>query len=225
MTAISVVIPALNAAPAIGRTLAAVKAPGLVTERIVVDGGSTDGTPAAARAAGARVIAAERGRGSQLAAGAAVAVGDWLLFLHADTVPEPGWADEARAFTDSACDGERAAVFTFALDDDGAAAARLAAMVAWRCRALALPYGDQGLLIGRRFYDGLGGFRKLPLYEDVDIVRRIGRARLTVLESRAVTSAARYRRGGYLVRPARNLACLALYFAGVSPRVIARLYG
>ncbi|HEX9836648.1 MAG TPA: glycosyl transferase family 2, partial [Alphaproteobacteria bacterium] len=77
----------------------------------------------------------------------------------------------------------------------------------------------------RAFYDALGGYRKLPLMEDVDLVRRIGRSRLTLLEATATSSAARYRRGGYLRRPLRNLFCLALYFAGLSPRWIARLYG
>jgi len=71
----------------------------------------------------------------------------------------------------------------------------------------------------------VGGFRPLPLFEDVDMVRRIGRARLVMLEIPAVTSAVRYRREGYWLRPARNLCCLALYFAGAPTRLLARLYG
>ena len=90
---------------------------------------------------------------------------------------------------------------------------------------MALPYGDQGLFISRAFYRALGGFRRLPLYEDVDMIRRIGRARLAMLDVRAVTSAARYHGGGYLPRSARNLCCLGLYFLGIPPRMIAGLYG
>ena len=97
--------------------------------------------------------------------------------------------------------------------------------MAWRSRALALPYGDQGLLINRRFYDALGGFRALPIMEDVDMVRRIGRRRLVMLAPTMVTSGARYRRWGVTVRGLRNLTCLGLYFLGLPPRAIARLYG
>jgi hypothetical protein len=96
--------------------------------------------------------------------------------------------------------------------------------VALRALIFGLPYGDQGLLIPKRFYDRLGGYAPLPLMEDVDLVRRIGRRRLVMLKSLAVTDAARYVSGGYLVRPLRNLSLLALYFLGVPPKVLARLY-
>ncbi|NBC31565.1 MAG: glycosyltransferase [Alphaproteobacteria bacterium] len=224
--ALSVVIPALEAAgtlPAVLRALQA-GAAALDPETIVVDGGSQDGTPELAESLGARAIAAPRGRGPQLMAGAAAARGGWLLFLHADTVPEPGWAEAVARFMAEAPAG-RAGYFRFALDDDGPAAKRLERMVAWRCRALGLPYGDQGLLIAREHYDRVGGFRPLALMEDVDLVRRIGRRNLRALPAAARTSARRYRRDGYLARPARNLLCLGLYFAGLPPRLIARLYG
>ncbi len=98
-------------------------------------------------------------------------------------------------------------------------------MVAWRCRCLALPYGDQGLLIARSLLDSAGGIATVPLMEDVDLVRRLGRHRLIGLHVNAVTSAARWARDGWWLRSARNLFLLALYFAGVPPRLIARLYG
>ncbi|MGH6618932.1 MAG: glycosyl transferase family 2, partial [Alphaproteobacteria bacterium] len=71
----------------------------------------------------------------------------------------------------------------------------------------------------------LGGFRPMPLMEDVDLVRRAGRRRMAALAARATTSAERYRQDGYLLRPLRNFVCLILYFLGVSPRAIAKLYG
>jgi rSAM/selenodomain-associated transferase 2 len=223
---ISVVIPTLNAAGSLEATLAALgEGREVVIEIIVSDGGSVDETRDHARRAGCRVVAGDRGRGGQLARGAGAARGEWLLFLHADTRLGREWACAVTSFMAQPGAEGRAAVFRFALDDPGLPARILAAIVTARVRLLALPYGDQGLLISRRLYDELGGFRPLPLMEDVDIVRRIGRRRLAVLPATAVTSALRYRRDGYVARMARNAACLALYFAGMPPRAIAKLYG
>ncbi len=196
----------------------------LEVEVIVADGGSTDATAGIAARRGARLVSAPRGRGRQLAAGADAARGEWFLFLHSDTRLGPGWKAAVARFVANTGNDERAAAFRFALADATAKARRIERLVAWRCRALGLPYGDQGLLISRTFYDSLGGFKPMELMEDVDIIRRIGRARLRYLDVPAVTSAARYRKGGYVLRPLRNLFCLGLYFAGAPPRLIARLY-
>jgi len=217
---LAVVIPTLNAAATLSATLASVG--GAAREVIVADGGSDDATAVHAAALGCRVIAAPRGRGSQLAAGVAAASSPWLLLLHADTRLGAGWVEAAVAHIARApgCAG----YFRLRLDDDAPAARRLERAVAWRCRVFALPYGDQGLLVSRALLDAVGGIRPLPLMEDVDLVRRIGRARLRPLAAEAITSAARYRRDGYLRRSARNLAILTLWFAGVPPRLLARLY-
>jgi rSAM/selenodomain-associated transferase 2 len=220
---LSVVIPTWQAATTLPRTLAALR-DGALGEVVVADGGSTDATRAIAARAGARVIEAPRGRGPQLAAGAATATGDWLLFLHADTAPALGWAGAVAAFMADPANGRRAGVFRFVLDDGATAARRLERLVAWRTRVLGLPYGDQGLLIARTFYDEVGGFRPIPLMEDVDLVRRIGRRRLAGLDAAAVTSAARYRRDGYGRRALRNVFCLCLFFLGVDPGRIERIY-
>jgi rSAM/selenodomain-associated transferase 2 len=222
---LSVIIPTLDAADGLAASLAVLSGARYIREIIVADGGSRDATVAIARTAGARVIAAERGRGPQLAAGAAAASGEWLLFLHADCRLSPGWEDAAAAFIAGPNAASHAGYFAFALDDPCPAARRLERIVAWRCRVLGLPYGDQGLLIARSLYDAVGGFAALPLMEDVDLARRLGRDRLMPLPAAAVSSAWRYRSGGYVRRPLRNLLCLSLYFAGVPPRRIARLYG
>ncbi len=213
------VIPTLNAASVLPGTLAAL---GGQVDVVVSDGGSTDGTPDVARAAGAAVVEGPRGRGVQIAAGIEAARSPWLLLLHADTRLAPGWAAAAAAHMRAAPD--RAGYFRFALDSADPRARRLERMVAWRCRVLAMPYGDQGLLIARDVLDEVGGVRPMPLMEDVDLVRRLGRGRLTPLAADALTSAGRWERDGWRRRSARNLACLALWHTGVPPSLVARLY-
>ena len=226
--ALTVVIPTVGPEPHLAACLDGLRAAPArreETEIVVAAAGGSEATARTAAATGATVLTTERGRGLQLSAGAAAARGTWLLFIHADTVLGAGWAAEAGAFMAEPRNQARAGAFRLTLDDPAPAARRLEAMVAWRCRALGLPYGDQGLLISRDFYGRLGGFAHVPLMEDVALVRRIGRARLHLFETAALTSAARYRRAGYIRRSARNLGCLALYFLGVPPRVIARVYG
>jgi rSAM/selenodomain-associated transferase 2 len=215
----------LNAADTLPGLIEQLRASRIVKEIIAVDGGSSDGSLSFASAAGARVIAAARGRGIQLAAGAGAASADWLLFLHADCRPSPDWEAAVAAFLAAPEATGRAGYFDFALDDTAPAARRLEWIVAWRSRLLALPYGDQGLLVAPSLYRAVGGFAPLPLMEDVDLVRRLGRRRLARIGARCISSANRYRRGGYWRRPLRNLLCLLLYFAGVSPYRIMRLYG
>ncbi len=217
LASVSVVVPVLNAGPSLAALLVQLQAAG-VGEVILADGGSA--TPPET-APPARLVHAPRGRGPQCAAGARAARGDWLLFLHADTRLGEGWgADVARALAERG----RAHHFAFALDDDAPQARRLERAVAWRSRVLALPYGDQGLLIHRDLYALVGGFRPLPLMEDVDLVRRLGRARLAAMPAQAITSAARWRREGWRRRSARNLCVLSLWFLGVPPRWLVRLY-
>ncbi|MFZ5836383.1 MAG: TIGR04283 family arsenosugar biosynthesis glycosyltransferase [Pseudomonadota bacterium] len=225
---LSIVIPTLNAESGLPHTLEALipgVISGLIKDVVISDGGSRDTSCAIAEAAGCTVISGTPGRGGQLARGARAARGQWLLFLHADTVLSAGWEAEAGHFMAQDYAPGHAGVFRFALDDFRPQARRLESLVALRAKFFALPYGDQGLLIHRGLYDRLGGYADLPLMEDVDLIRRIGRHRLIYLKSTALTSPVRFQAAGYLRRSLRNLFCLSLYFMHVPPRLIARLYG
>lgn len=222
LDALDVIIPVLNGGPRLADTLQALPP---VHQVIVVDGGSTDGSDTLAAAHGACVLSSAPARGGQLAVGAGASTAPWRLFLHADTrLDDTAWAALANYIARPEA-GARAAVFRLRLDDPAWQARVLERAVRLRVALLSLPYGDQGLLIHRDLYDEVGGFTALPLMEDVDLVRRLGRRRLHLLDGTAETSAERWRRRGWIRQSARNLRCLALYFLGVAPTRIATLYG
>ncbi len=218
---ISVVIPTLNAERLLPRcfdSLIAAAVRGVVREVIVSDAGSGDGTLDIADAAGAHIVRARKGRGTQLIEGAAIAKSDWLLFLHPETSLEPGWEVEAESFINQALmERPRAAVFRFALDDFGGEARRAEAKANLRASLFALPYGDQGLLISKRLYHKTGGYRALADMEDADLVRRIGRRRLVGLRARAV-NVARPHKSAW-----RGLALALLHALRVPSGVLAKL--
>ncbi|MEN8721371.1 MAG: TIGR04283 family arsenosugar biosynthesis glycosyltransferase [Alphaproteobacteria bacterium] len=223
---ISIIIPTYNAAAQIGPCLGALvpgAVAGQVRELILSDGGSTDDIAKIADGSGAQFIEGDKGRGGQLARGAATAKGPWLLFLHADTVLADGWIDAVSQFVAEAHQGQ-AACFTFALADPDPRARRVEKWARRRARWFGLPYGDQGLLIHKQHYQEIGGFPDMPLMEDVALIRRIRKRDLTILPVEARTSPARYRTDGYWFRPLKNIGLLALYLVGVPARSLARLY-
>jgi glycosyltransferase involved in cell wall biosynthesis len=190
---ISVIVPTLNAEASLPRcfdSLIVATVRGVVREVIVADGGSADETLMIADAAGARMKKGSRSRASQLIAGANAARQEWLLFLHPETALDPGWENEVEAFIGrSSLEQPRAAYFRYAIDDFGGGARRSEAFAVLRCALLKRPYGNQGLLIPKRLYKQLGGYREVKR-EDCDLVRRIGPSRLVMLRSRAVNKRA-----------------------------------
>lgn len=216
---ISVVIPTLDEEHAVGAAIASVRDE--ADEVIVTDGGSADRTRERAEQAGARVLPAPRGRGAQLHYGTLVASGDWLLFLHADTRLEPGWSQWVRGLPPSTPGG----AFRFAIDSPRRAYRLIEAGARLRCRLFGLPYGDQALFARRGAYERLGGFRPLPLMEDVDFVRRLRRlGPLALLPCRALTSPRRWEARGVLAGTLTNWWTLALYAMGRSPERLQRFY-
>ena len=224
---LSVIIPTLNPGSALNQTiesLSSAKQRGVKIEIIVVDAGSTDDTEKLALEADAKFVTSNRGRGTQLNKGAKLASGDWFLFLHADTVLTSGWDASFVVFTSHPSNAERGGVFTFALDTNGIKARLVEKAVRFRNNWLGLPYGDQGLIINKHFYNCLGGYKEWPIMEDVDLVRRIGMSRMVLFDVKARTSAKRYLEEGYISRIARNFICLSLYFLKISPDKIYKIY-
>lgn len=201
--------------------------PSIIDEIIVCDGGSTDDTKAVASKLGARLITSEASRGRQLKAGADICNADWVLFLHADTRLCYRAELAIIKFIDEG-DSRTIGYLNFKLDDNSTAAKTLEKKIARRCKVFALPYGDQGFLIKRSFYEELGGFSDIPLMEDIDliwrIVKTVGKGAIIALDADAITSAEKFHRDGYFKRSARNLFCLFLFWVKVPPRLIVKLY-
>jgi rSAM/selenodomain-associated transferase 2 len=163
------------------------------------------------------------GRGLQMNEGARRGRGRWLVFLHADTRLGDGWLDELHGLDKQAT--FVGGSFRFVLDS----AARQARWIEWgvrlRVRLLRLPYGDQALFARRAVFQNIGGYRDLPLMEDVDFVRRLRRqGHLARVHVPAITSARRWERDGWLRRTVENVVLTLLYFAGRPPESLARRY-
>jgi rSAM/selenodomain-associated transferase 2 len=218
---ISVIIPAWNEADQIERTLAAAGAPEV--ERIVVDGASDDDTLELSRRAGARVLEAERGRASQMNAGAAVASGEVLLFLHADARLPAGFDGAVRRALEA--EGVVAGAFGLAIEAESKSLRLIERMANWRARRLHLPYGDQALFVRAELFRRVGGFPDLPLMEDFELVRRLRRlGRIAIVNLSVTTSARRWQRVGTWRATWINQLALVAYLAGIPPKRIARWY-
>jgi rSAM/selenodomain-associated transferase 2 len=209
---LSVVIPALDEEAEIAAAVESARAPDV--EVLVVDGGSRDATASLARQAGARVLAAPRGRARQLALGFEASEGDAVLFLHADTRLPPGWADAVRsALSDARVAG---GAFRLCFDERGFALRVVEWGARLRAALFSLPYGDQALFARRCVVCDAGGIPQAPVMEDLDLVREIRRrGRLAKLALPARTSARRYRAHGIWRTALRHLLATAGWSLGL----------
>ena len=215
----SVVIPTLNEASTIEEALRRVQrlAP---YELIVADGGSSDGTPDLARPA-ATVVSARRGRGPQMNAGAAQATGDTLIFLHADVrMPSNALAAIESALRDPSVAGGYFRV-RFGPGPHDVFVAALYELL----RRAGVVFGDATIVVRREAFVRVGGFRDYPIMEDVNLVNRLRRVgRMVELPESVVASARRWQHGRRWQTWASWGAVLSLYWLGVSPRWLGRLY-
>jgi glycosyltransferase involved in cell wall biosynthesis len=181
---LSVIIATLDSERALVPTLAALvpgATAGLVSEVVIVDGGSNDDTAAVADVAGCNFVKPEGSLGKRLKAAAAVARAPWLLFLQPGTILDTPWISDARAFVEGSTPGMQAAVFQRAMSPQGGLREALAMLG----RAVsARPRPEQGLLIAKDFYRRLGGHSEAATDPEAEFLRRIGRRRTAVLTTR-----------------------------------------
>lgn len=219
---ISIVIPTWNEAGCLARTLDALALLNGPVEILVVDGGSTDGTLEIASALGVRVMAAERGRGLQLHAGACATRAPVLWFLHADTIAPPDSVEHIRKAI--ACSDVAGGNFTLRFDGESCGARQLT-FIYPKLRRLGLCYGDSGIFVRRTAYEQIDGFRPYPIFEDVDLVRRLQRVgRFAHLDAPLTTSSRRFEGRSFGKTFAHWSALQLLFWMGVSPARLGRWY-
>jgi rSAM/selenodomain-associated transferase 2 len=219
---ISIVIPVLNEANAICDVLAQVLKAREV-EIIVVDGGSHDETVTLAQSMGVKVISATAGRANQMNAGAVVATGEILLFLHADTrLPGKFETFIRRALQDPKT---VAGAFELQIDARLRGLRAIEAMVNLRSRLLHLPYGDQAIFLKSSVFRKLGGFPNLPIMEDFELIRRLRTlGKIAIAPAPVLTSGRRWQKLGVVKTTALNQIAIAAYLFGISPHRIVRWY-
>jgi len=219
---ISIIIPVLNEANTINGVLARILGASNL-EVIVADGGSQDETVALAQSVGVKVIAATGGRASQMNAGAAVATGSILLFLHADTHLPPAFDTFVRqVLLDT---GTIAGAFELRIDAELWGIRLIEKMVNLRSHFLSLPYGDQAIFLKASIFKKIGGFPNLPIMEDFELMRRLKRyGKIAIAPAPVLTSGRRWQKLGVVRTTLINQLIIIGYFLGVPPAKLARWY-
>jgi rSAM/selenodomain-associated transferase 2/rSAM/selenodomain-associated transferase 1 len=219
---ISIIIPALNEAATIGRTLSRLDGAENL-EVIVVDGGSIDKTAESAASRGVKVIRSTPGKAVQMNTGAAAATGDILVFLHADTLLPEGFSHQIAAVLNQ--DGVAAGAFRLKIDSSDAGIRLIECMANLRSRFLRLPYGDQALFMKKSLFEAIGGFADLPIMEDFILIRRLRRkGKIVTLSDAVITSPRRWLHFGILKAWLVNQIIILAFYLGIAPQRLARWY-
>lgn len=222
MLNISVIIPTLNEAEHLPRTLERL-ANTRDLDIIVADGGSTDGTGEIAKSFQVTFMQCPKGRALQMNCAARSASGAILIFLHADTLLPQNWRqDVCEALSeDTICAG----AFSLKIQGNGTGLRAVEALADFRSRAFSLPYGDQAIFVKREIFDDLGGFAEIPVMEDFEFMRRLRtRGKIRILQAAVITSGRRWEKLGVVRTTIINQMMILGYYLGVAPDILEKFY-
>lgn len=223
---ISVVIPVFHEEALINDAINRLKGmePKSGIEIVVVDGSERAETLKVISSGKVKAVIAEKGRGRQMNRGVAETSGDIVLFLHVDTaLPEGSFEDIAFAMESEACVG---GAFDLGIADEGWAFRIIERVASLRSRLSRIPYGDQAIFVKRDYFLKMGGYKDLPLMEDVDLMRRVKKkgGRLCFINRKVKTSSRRWRKEGLLTCTLRNWTIMLLYLLGLPPERLKKWY-
>ena len=194
------------------------------TEIILVDGDPQGSTICRVKNYPVRTITAPKGRASQMNTGASLARGEILLFVHADTcLPKDG----LKRIEDRLKNPDiSAGAFDLGIRAEGFAFRLIEQMVFWRSRITRIPYGDQAIFIRHSIFNALGGYRQIPIMEDIDLIKRVKRAggRIAIIDSQIWTSARRWEKEGIIACTLRNWLLSSAFYLGVTPEKLQKFY-
>ncbi len=223
---LSIIIPTINEAERLPLLLADINSKPHQLELIISDFQSSDLTELIARTGGAKVIHNEtKGRGHQLHNGATKALGEWLLFLHADSRLDADWDWKVDQIIKEDSNKSYAWFFDFKIDKEGISWFLLELAVFIRSYIFQRPYGDQGLLISKSLYFQIGGYKKIPIMEDIDISIRLSqKTKMKRIESNMQTSGRRYSRSNIIKNAIKNSNLITSWKQGESPTALVERY-
>lgn len=222
----SIIVPVLNEADQINPLIEHIHSQGFrrLYEVIVVDGDQQGGTIRIIQDKDVIAITTEKGRGRQMNAGAAVARGEILIFLHADTtLPDNALGKISQTLQDRDYVG---GAFDLKIDSDRLFLKYVSARARLRSRWNRIPYGDQAIFIRKKYFDQIGGYKEIPLMEDIDLMRRIKKdgKQIVILHDKVITSARRWESEGALYTTLRNQILVRLFYLGINPHRLAKYY-
>ncbi|MFQ5900490.1 MAG: TIGR04283 family arsenosugar biosynthesis glycosyltransferase [Thermodesulfobacteriota bacterium] len=218
---ISIIIPVLNEVETLADTIGCVRETENI-EVIVVDGGSIDATLSVAGKIADHVISTTASRGGQMDVGAEKARGDILLFLHADTLLPKRWGFMVREAIES---GKVGGAFSLSIYPFSISLRIVSFIANIRSRFLGITYGDQAIFVKRDIFRKVGGFNGLPIFEDIDLWRRMKRCgRVTVIKDSVYTSSRRWKKKGVIVTTVKNIFLIMSYYIGLSSQRLYKQY-
>jgi rSAM/selenodomain-associated transferase 2 len=222
---VSIIIPVLNESEIIGRTIENICSTSSIpdTEIIVVDGSPDGETINAIEDKRVIKLISEKGRGRQMNKGAALAKGDVLLFLHADTWLPDNAFDSIDSTIEKGC---KAGAFELGIASERHVFRLIEKAVWFRSRFFKIPYGDQAIFARKDYFHKIGGFKEMPIMEDLEFVRRVKKLgdNIHIIPHRVKTSPRKWEKDGVIYCTLRNWLLSSLFIAGVSPEKLVRFY-